>query len=166
MNLTQFVPAVSNTSPIVLYGKIGRINLLQDVFGQIVVPQAVVDEVLAYGLDTLEAAAGQESPWISVQRIVSLTTHDDILGLDIGDSHALMLALQMGSAVPILLDDLPARRAGERHGLSVVGSAGLALIAKRRGFIPAVRPVLQELLDAGLYLSDRVYFELVENAGE
>lgn len=55
---------------------------------------------------------------------------------------------------------------GQRLGFLVIGSGGVLLIAKRDSLIATVRPLLDDLRDVGLYLSDRVYWDLVTKAGE
>ena len=47
-----------------------------------------------------------------------------------------------------------------------VGSAGLLVLAKRAGLVPAVRPLLDELLSAGLYLDDAIHRLVLGSAGE
>lgn len=59
-----------------------------------------------------------------------------------------------------VLDDRQARRCAESLGVPVTGTLGIVLRAKRRGLIPAARPLVERLLEQRLYLSD----ELVEAA--
>ena len=65
-----------------------------------------------------------------------------------------------------ILDDLAARWRAAALGVSVRGTQGLVLIAKRHGTLPAERPVLERLRCAGMYLSDRVIDETLEMVGE
>lgn len=55
-----------------------------------------------------------------------------------------------------IVDDLAARRCAASLGIPVRGTLGLVLMAKRRGIIPAARPIVEQLRQAGMYLSDRV----------
>jgi predicted nucleic acid-binding protein len=55
-----------------------------------------------------------------------------------------------------VIDDLAARRCAAAHGIGVRGTLGLVLTARRRGAIPSARRVIEELRDAGMYLSDAV----------
>src|SRR5438270_426415 len=74
--------------------------------------------------------------------------------------------LDLAADIPILLDDRAARRTARALGLHVYGSAGVLGLAKERGLIPAVRPVLDRLRAAGLYLSDRIYADILAQAQE
>lgn len=85
--------------------------------------------------------------------------------LDPGESAAISLALELDAA-RILLDDLPARLLAERLGLTVMGTLGALVLAKQRGLIPAVRPLLDALRSTNFYMSDRLYWRLLRAADE
>jgi predicted nucleic acid-binding protein len=61
---------------------------------------------------------------------------------------------------------MEARRCAESQGIPLLGTAGLVLLAKRRGFIAAALPVLRELVAGGMYLSEPIFTELLCRAGE
>lgn len=65
-----------------------------------------------------------------------------------------------------VLDDLQGRRCAESLGLPVSGRLGIVLLAKSRGQIPLARPLLEELRDRGMWLSDRVLAQALRLAGE
>lgn len=87
------------------------------------------------------------------------------MSLDVGEREAIALALHVSADV-IILDDLDGRRRAEQLGLDVIGSAGILLQARRRGLIDTVRPDLDAMVAAGLYVSTRLYHEILEAAGE
>ncbi|MDJ1180214.1 DUF3368 domain-containing protein [Roseofilum sp. BLCC_M91] len=57
----------------------------------------------------------------------------------------------------VILDDLAARRCADTLGIPTRGTLGLVLIAKQRGHISRARPILEQLRQSGMYLSDRLY---------
>lgn len=65
-----------------------------------------------------------------------------------------------------IIDDLAGRRCAQTHGIPVRGTLGLLLLAKRRGRIEAVRPVLEGMRGTGMYLSDRLLNEALVLVGE
>jgi predicted nucleic acid-binding protein len=65
-----------------------------------------------------------------------------------------------------VLDDLAGRRCAEALGIPVTGTVGLVLGARKRGMIPAARPVLEELRDNGMYLSSAVLERALALVGE
>ncbi len=82
-----------------------------------------------------------------------------------GEREAIALALAI-SADFVVLDDLSGRRVATSLGLDVTGSAGLLLRANDLGLIQSVRPDLDAMMAAGLYISTRLYHEILEAAGE
>ena len=75
------------------------------------------------------------------------------------------MALEVKAAV-VILDDRPARRLALALGLSVVGTAGILIRGKAAGFIPAVRPLLETLLERGFRLSLVFRDRVLADAGE
>ena len=61
---------------------------------------------------------------------------------------------------------LAGRQLARERGLRIFGSAGVLIEAKSLGRIERMRPILDELLAAGLWLSDAAYRELLALAGE
>jgi uncharacterized protein len=65
-----------------------------------------------------------------------------------------------------VIDDAVARRLAEQEGRRVVGLTGLLLHAKQQGLLPELKPVLDEIREAGFYLDDMQYQRLLRQAGE
>jgi predicted nucleic acid-binding protein len=86
--------------------------------------------------------------------------------LDSGEAEAIALAMSLGPRIPVVLDDLRARRVAEEIGLVVTGTAGILVQAKGMGLIPAFGPMLTELRAVGLYLSDSAIERLLQLANE
>jgi predicted nucleic acid-binding protein len=59
-----------------------------------------------------------------------------------------------------------ARRLAEAAGLSVIGTLGLLLEAKRAGHIGTIRAELDKLLETSIFFSQRLYDQLLRMAGE
>ncbi len=66
----------------------------------------------------------------------------------------------------VILDDAAGRRAARDRALPFLGSAGVVVLAKQQGAISLVRPILDELLSAGLYLGGDVYRRVLSDVGE
>ena len=64
-----------------------------------------------------------------------------------------------------MLDDRTARRAAQRLSLNVIGTVGVLLLAKDKGFVQVVRPLLDALLRAGIYLDASLYQSALKLAG-
>jgi predicted nucleic acid-binding protein len=131
--------------------------LLQPLFGRVVVPPAVAAEI---------APSVPTPPWMGTCRLTQpvaplvLRAH-----LGAGEREALSLALEIGSP-RLLVDERAARRLAEALGVPVVGTLGILLAAKRRGHIPAIRPLIDSLRDHGFWIAPRVVEQALLAAGE
>lgn len=156
--------AVSNASP--LFARVGRLDLLGEIYSTVFVPPAVWREVVEAGARPGAAAIAQAA-WL--QRRTIATPPSTIRGTERigpGEAEAIALASEFAGSVPLLLDDLKGRRVASELGLPVVGSAGALVAAKDLGLIIAVRPLLEELRFAGLHLSHQAFAEVLMRAGE
>jgi hypothetical protein len=160
--------AVSNRSPLILYAKIERLDLLHAVFSEVLIPPAVWVEVVEGGSDRAGASEVSSSAWIKIRELSSRSQqHSGLIPpLDLGESEAIMLAQELRPDYPIILDDLNARRIARSRGLEVIGSASVLLRAKRRGIVPSIAPLVDQLEAAGLYLSESLYRDLLLEADE
>lgn len=147
-------PAV-NASPLIFLARAGLIDFLQLLGPEIVVPEAVAIEIQRRGLTDVTVKAIANTAWLAVTQTLPIPPQIQSWGLGAGESSV----LSWGYAHPgteIILDDLPARRCAAAFNIPVRGTLGLVLIAKQRGIIPAARPVLMQLRQGGMFLSDKV----------
>jgi predicted nucleic acid-binding protein len=149
------VVAVLDSSPLIIFHQIGRLDLLRDVFDELVAPPAVAREIAP--------SLGRLPDWVSEQE--PLVIPGSVLTLDAGEREAIALAIRLAADV-ILLDDLAGRRRAIQLGLSIVGSAGVLVQAHRRGLLDVVRPNLDAMLTNGLFVSRHLYAEILEAVGE
>jgi predicted nucleic acid-binding protein len=150
--------AVAHSSSLIHLEKIGQLALLESLFEQVAIPQAVADEV--------QKTLPEIPSWIHVHTL-SRPIPPAIArrSLGAGESEAMAVALEL--RIPrVILDDLTARTFGRALGLEVVGTGAVLYLAKMRGLVPAVRPLLDALLATGFRLSPKVYLTLLRAAGE
>lgn len=157
---------VSNSTPLIALAKIDCFDLLRELFGAIVVPTAVYDEVVTHAQDRPGAAQIRQAGWIQTQVPADQTKVDYLRAdLDHGEAEVLVLAEQV-SANWVLLDEPKARLAAELLGLKFMGTIGLLLLSKRMGKAERVRPLLDKLKMNKFHLAERVYQAAVHPAGE
>jgi len=129
--------------------------LLQHVYQTVLIPPAVASE---WG--TLPPQ------WLLVQPVINQPLVQALrLQLGRGESEAIALAVEIGAS-RLILDDRRARRIARNLGVPITGTVGVDLRAKQLGVIPLVRPVLDAMRVAGLWLSDAVYQQALQLAGE
>ena len=87
------------------------------------------------------------------------------MGLGAGESSVLAYA-HHHAGVEAIIDDLAGRRCAATFNIPVRGTLGIVLTLKQRGIIAAARPILEDLIRSGLYLSRDVLDEALKRVGE
>jgi len=161
------VTVVSNTSPITNLAAVGQLNLLQQLYGSIIIPQAVYDEMAGLGYTVPGTIEVQTLPWIQTRRVINRTLVTELqIEVDEGESEAIALAVELVAERP-LIDDYAGRVAASRFGLNLTGILGVLLVAKHRALIPTVKPVLDDLMaQAGFRISNQLYADVLQSAAE
>ena len=139
---------ISDASPLVHLSAIGRFELLHSLYTGLLIPPAVWSEVKVAGQGrpgAAELTAAVAANWIEVRTPNALTlTHQALHGLDLGEQEALALALD-SHADFVLIDELRGRSAARQIGLRAIGTLGVLIEAKHRGFLPSLRHELERV---------------------
>ena len=156
---------ISNTSPIFYLHRLRRLDLLQKLYQEIIVPKAVVAELEAGRRQGEDVPEIDDYEWIKIRAIRS----PQILGLSTdfgrGETEVLALALEESDSL-VIIDEKLARRIARLRGLRVTGTAGVLLKAKQEGHILAVKPFLYRLQEIHFHLSDNVLTLILSIAEE
>src|SRR5262245_41132832 len=99
------MPAVSDSSPLIAYSRIGRLDLLESVFQVVLVPPAVLREIIAGKDERVGKEDIQQAKWIQQRGLPTTGILRPLTGLHAGEAEAITLALSLQPGVPILLDD-------------------------------------------------------------
>ena len=149
--------AVSNSNPLIALEKIGKLDLLREIFSAVIIPPAVATET---------APTVTLPPWIKVDRLRwRLDPRTIRPSLGPGESEAISLSLELRPG-RVILDDEPARRLALSLGLQVTGTLGIILAAKRRGLLPNLKSEMDSLLATGFFIGSELYKDLLRLAGE
>jgi predicted nucleic acid-binding protein len=137
------VIVVSDTSPLIALSSVNRLDLLQLMFDMVIIPVAVREEVMS----PISKTTGELPSFIRVDPVdAKFPVRFLKMNLHAGESEAIALALEQG--IPgILLDDKHARVIAADLGLKVIGTLGLLLLAKRKGFLTEVRPIITQIIE-------------------
>ena len=158
---------VSDTSPLTNLAAIGQFELLRHLYGSLHIAEAVWDELNAAGQHWPARNEIADAQWIQRQipknRLLIMALCQD---LDLGEAESIALALELQADL-ILMDERDGRHRAIQLGLKPVGVVGVLLIAKARGHVTEVRPMLDALRQqAGFYLGDSLYKEVLRLAQE
>ena len=157
---------IINASPLILLGKINRLDLLSQLPPFLTIPRSVSMEISA-GPD-----ADPAKKWLGLPSSAQLIKDDapvlpEILAWDLGagETSVISMAMQTGDSVCVL-DDLAARNCAKVFDIPVIGTLGILLKAKVSGLIPTLRPEIENLVACGSMLSPRIIAEALELANE
>ena len=158
---------VSDTSPIINLATIGHLHLLPELFTEIVIPSAVFDEIAGEGNNEPGSVEVKTASWVRVlpvpvQPLISQLLQD----LDQGEAEAIVLALDI-KADYVLMDETLGRQIAVTYHLQPLGLLGILVLAKHKGLIGAVAPLMDRLqLEANFCIDRHLYLHIKSLAKE
>ena len=164
-NMAKLINAISNTSPLLYLYRVGVIDFLPDLFGEIWTPEAVKRELLTGEENGYVVPKLADYPWLQIVNPQVLPSEWLSLDLGPGELAAMSLAIENNHRI-VLLDDMLARRTAHAAGLQVWGTLKVLLELKRQGFIKSIEPIVSKLSDAGMWVSKEVKLRILVLAGE
>lgn len=151
---------ISNSTPLIILGKIGELEILKNLYGEIIIPRAVFEEV------TIKSDAIKNLSWIKIfevqdksdRKIYQAKLHE-------GEVEVIMLAKEI-SADLLIIDDNAAKKFAKFLGFKVTGTLGILLKAKSEKIISEVRPILEKMLAKNFYISEEILKLVLKTAKE
>lgn len=157
---------VSDAGPIIIFARIGRLSLLREVTGSLLIPDAVHDEIVLNKGGMPGAAQVAEAAWIQRAVVANRSILDGLPSvLHEGEREAIALASERGAQ--LLVDEIRARRVASGLGIEVLGTLRILAEAKRLGLVDAVRPIIAEMESRGYRFDGaliRLFLERIHEA--
>lgn len=155
---------ISDTSPITNLIQIRQLHLLNIVFGEIIIPQKVYDELIQ--IENQQPVIDAQN-WIIIQSVQDTNAVKSLQNrLDEGEAEAIILAREY-QADYLIIDERKGRAIAEEFGLKIVGLLGVLIRAKQDGHIKELKPVLNVLIDeVGFFVSRKLYKHILKIVGE
>jgi predicted nucleic acid-binding protein len=152
---------VVNSTPIIALLRVGRLEILRKLYSEITIPKAVRDEVVIKNSRALD-----NHGWIRVMAISNVAAKEAFISaLHDGEVETMLLAKELNADL-VIMDDALARRHAKYLELNITGTIGVLLRAKHDGVIDEIKPILDDLLKFGFYISDCVCRDVLRLAGE
>ena len=144
---------VTDTGCLIALERIGRLELLPALFGEVVVPPAVLREF------------GKTYGWLRVQRPA---LHDSLGAsfdkLDHGEREAIALAHELQCL--LIIDERDGRSVARQLDLEFRGTLGVLALAKAAGLVPLIAPLILELEQAEFFMRKSLRTDALRDAGE
>jgi|WetSurMetagenome_2_1015567.scaffolds.fasta_scaffold337147_2 uncharacterized protein len=156
---------VSDSGPIIGFAGAGRLDILHEVLGDIIIPREVRNEILAGG-NRPGSSEIQQLPWIQVVDVKNIGEVAKLKrSLGPGESDAIVLAGELN--LPLLLDENKARDEAAKYGLTtIIGTCSVLLDAKKQGVISSVKEIIQDLERVNYRIGAHIKAEILNRAGE
>lgn len=146
---------VSDTSCLVLFDKLGKLDLLKSLFGKITVTDIIKKE---FGKPMPEFIKVKNPKNKVYQKVLENT-------LDSGEASALALALEEPEHL-LIIDEYIGRKEAKRLQLTVTGTMGILIRAKEKGLISSVSEIIAEIEKTNVRLSESLIEEVKKKCGE
>ena len=157
---------IVNSTPLIVLSNINHLDLLQKLYTEIYIPQAVYDEVT----EKADSACSQikaNTNWIHVcqiknvsqKRMYQAKLHD-------GEVEVMILAQENQNQDLVIIDDNSAKKTAKYLGLKVTGTLGVILKAKQQKLLSAVVPLMNQMTQNGFYITEKVFDYVKSTAGE
>ncbi|MCF8244722.1 MAG: DUF3368 domain-containing protein [Saprospiraceae bacterium] len=158
---------VSDTSPISNLLMIGWLRLLPSIYGKVIIPDAVYEEVEALSQFGVSLHEFYAADWIERAMPSDLAAVNELLGkLDEGESEAIILAEEL-KADFLLIDERLGWKEAQARSIKTIGLLGTLVKAKEMGLIPEVKPLIDALrIKAKFRMSDALIKHILKEAGE
>jgi uncharacterized protein len=158
---------VANTTPLIGLASIQRFDLLQKLFSELHIAQAVYDEAVVTGRE--EGGAKHEvstATWIKTVSVQDRLAVQVLLDeMDFGEAETIVLASEL-RADWVLMDEKKGRRKLTELGIKKVGTLGILLKAKQTGLLSAIRSDVEQLRQKGFSISQDVIDSVLRQANE
>lgn len=142
---------VSNSSPLIVLFNCGQLEVLQKLFGEVIIPEAVYQEVVH---NTKNREQSETIPRCNFIRVQPISMHPVSFShkLDRGEIEALILASTLNADF-LLLDDKRAQKEAKLQGLTFIPTFAVLLKAAQKGIIADFDAVLTELQKKNIFIS-------------
>ncbi len=158
---------VSDTSPVSNLILIERLNILQKLFAEIIIPTAVDAEIRALKKFGKDLSKYETAQWIKIAAPKNLQKVRSFqIKLDEGEAQAITLTLEINCDL-LLMDERIGTNIARQEGLQTIGLVGILIKAKEEKIIEEVREVLVDLKNtAGFWLDNKLERKILEELGE
>ncbi len=156
---------IINSTPIIALSKAGKLDVLKTMYGHVIIPDAVFNEVTAKD-DSVRVQLLGCSDWIEVMNIKNTVEKFAFKArLHDGEVEVMILAKEIEADL-VIIDDYAARKTAEYIGLNLTGTIGVLIKAKQNGYIDNVMPIVQMMEQNGIYYSKQLKEQIRRITGE
>ncbi len=158
---------ISDTSPIANLIVIGQLDFLRDLFSEIIIPEAVNQEILFLKQSGKDIQAYENADWLKIKNPKDEAKVESLRkDLDAGEAEAIVLALELECDL-LLIDERLGNKIAAEYGLHTVGLLGVLIRAKQKNIIAEIKPLMIDLKEkAGFWIGQKLFDQILRDEGE
>lgn len=157
---------VVNTTPLIALSHVGELDVLRKMYGSIVIPEAVYRELSVKTESSCKKAVDNALDWIQVAKIENQMAKVFYkTQLHEGEVEVMILSREIGADV-VIIDDANAKKHAKYLQLPVTGTLGVLIKAKQKGYISELKPILNRMVEKGIYISNSLVDLCLKQVGE
>jgi predicted nucleic acid-binding protein len=156
---------VADTTPLISLMKIGHLDLVYHLFGEIQIPNAVFNELVYNTRFPEESRQIRECPFIkrvSIDDIRAVELLRRSSGLDAGESEAIILSDEIKASL-LLMDEVKGRQVAKQMGIQLMGTVGMLMAAYKEQLLSKeeILNFIEILKTTGRHISAALYEQLL-----
>lgn len=145
---------ISDTSCLIALSKIDKINLLKNLYHEVLITSKVYNEFgdsLPDGIIITEVQNKRKQKELEKR-------------LDKGEASSIALALEMDNST-LIINEIKGRKLAQSLNIDIIGTIGLIILSEKKGLVLDVASLILKLVNKGFRLSDSLINKIIENYG-
>lgn len=157
---------IVNTTPLIALCHVGQLDVLKKIYGEALIPPAVYQELSEKKESLCKKQVDNSLNWIHVEKIENQMAKSMFKAqLHDGEVEVKILAKEKNADL-VIIDDANAKKHAKYLKLPVTGTLGVLIKAKRQGYIRELKPIIQEMIDKNIYISENLTKLCLEQVNE
>ena len=160
---------ISDTTPIISLLKANHLELLEKLYGNVLIPEAVYQELTSNPAYEKEAEIVKMAKFLSsvtVENKKTVRALRNVTGLDIGESEALILYDEQKADL-LLIDERKGRNVAKQRKVKYIGTAGILMLAYDLGLMgqAEIKNCMNAMLESQIRLDTKICNLILKHAG-
>ena len=152
---------IADSSALIALAVLDKLELLDRLFGEVYVPEAVYNEV-----SQKSKPEAEKLTLYCQHKVLTVSSETNLnITLGLGESEAIILYKEKNADF-LLCDDKKAKKFARNFGVNVIGSLGILLKAKERNLIAEIAPLITQLKASQIFIDDTTAMLALKMAGE
>lgn len=157
---------IVNSTPLIALCHVNQLVVLKQLYGEITIPKAVYDEISVKEDSICKKTVDESLDWIHVQEIQNYVAKTMFKSqLHEGEVEVMILAMEQQADI-VIIDDQNAKKYAKYLKLPVTGTLGVLMKAKQNGYIAELKPILDRMIQNGIYIKANLIELCLKQVGE